>query len=113
MARFQIWFSPFFPGPYSVRSYAIVLWQAEANLCYLEHRFDFVSPLPWNMNSFEATNNSRYNAFYVPEVEMVIKRYRALESDPTALKRFIDQQQAITSGIMKVSSSHASLISYL
>jgi len=47
--------------------------------------------------------------FYLPEVEMVVKRYQVLQSDATALKRFIDQQQTIASGIMNVSASYSFL----
>jgi hypothetical protein len=42
----------------------------------------------------------------VPEVEMVVKRYQELGSEPPAQKRFIEQQQAIASEIMNVGPCH-------
>jgi hypothetical protein len=55
--------------------------------------------------SSDSITNRQQNAFYIPEIEMVIKRYQELESDPTALKTFVEQRQAIASEMMSVSKS--------
>jgi hypothetical protein len=56
-------------------------------------------------------NNSRSNAFYVPEVELVIKHYQELEPDPVSQERFVLQQQAIATRIMKVSACRGFCVS--
>lgn len=35
-------------------------------------------------------------------MEMIIKRYQELETDPTALERFVDHQQNLSSQMMEV-----------
>jgi hypothetical protein len=47
-------------------------------------------------------NNSKH-AYYVPEFKMLVKRYAELQSDPTTLSCFVEQQQAIACQMMKVS----------
>jgi hypothetical protein len=47
--------------------------------------------------------NRRQNAYYVPEIELVIGRYQELQMDPTVLRRFVEQQQRIASQMMEVS----------
>jgi len=49
----------------------------------------------------DAKTNGRHNAYYVPELEMVIKRYQALTADPTSLGHFVKQQQTVASQMMK------------
>jgi hypothetical protein len=51
----------------------------------------------------DAKANRRHNAYYVPELEMVITRYRALTADPVALDHFVKRQQAVASQMMTVS----------
>jgi hypothetical protein len=51
----------------------------------------------------DAKTNRRQNAYYVPEMEMIIKRYQELKTDPTALERFVDHQQNLSSQMMDVS----------
>ncbi|KIM79363.1 hypothetical protein PILCRDRAFT_823618 [Piloderma croceum F 1598] len=53
--------------------------------------------------TFEAKTNHKGNHFYVPEVEMVIERWRELQYDTKALDLFKNRQMAIASEIM----SHA------
>jgi hypothetical protein len=62
---------------------------------------------------FKSNDNGRQNAYYVPELEMVIKRYRELESEPTALKVFVNQQKAVASQMMKVSMVLINCLSYI
>lgn len=52
--------------------------------------------------TFESSDNGRQNAYYAPELELVVKRYRNLESDPAALKTFMDTQKAIAAQMMEV-----------
>jgi hypothetical protein len=52
--------------------------------------------------AFESSDNGRQNAYYVPEWEMVVKRYQELECDPTSLRAFMEHQKAAASQMMKV-----------
>lgn len=52
---------------------------------------------------FQAKANTTSNYFYVPEVEMVIKRWQELQYDHTALGLFQKRQLAVASEIMSVS----------
>jgi len=80
---------------------ALLVWRAEATVHHIGCHYDYpVKPPKYDKESFEAKNNCRQNAFYIPQVEMVVKRYQELESDPIALKRFVAEQQAIASVIM-------------
>lgn len=56
----------------------------------------------YDRGTFDNCDNGRQNAYYVPELEMIVKRYQELESDSTALNRFIEQQRVIASQMMKV-----------
>jgi hypothetical protein len=51
----------------------------------------------------DAKSNMPHNAYYVPELEMVIKQYQALTANPTGLEHFVKQQQTAASHMMKVS----------
>lgn len=57
--------------------------------------------------------NRRQNAYYVPEIEMVMNRYQELQADPTALKQFVDQQQTLASQMMDVSRIYKVRIRFL
>jgi hypothetical protein len=57
--------------------------------------------------------NRRQNAYYVPEVEMVMNRYQEFQADPTALKQFVDQQQTLASQMMDVSRIYKARIKFL
>jgi hypothetical protein len=59
---------------------------------------------------FESRENGRQNAYYVPEFEAVVGRYHELESKPTALQTFKEEQQAIASQMMKVIILPANLL---
>jgi hypothetical protein len=50
----------------------------------------------------DAKTNRRQNSYYVPEIDMVFKRYQELNVDPTALARFIEEQQTLASQMMEV-----------
>jgi hypothetical protein len=52
--------------------------------------------------TFDAKTNNRGDHFYVPEVEMVIERWRELQYDTKALDLFKNRQMAIASEIMSV-----------
>jgi hypothetical protein len=51
----------------------------------------------------DSKKNGQHNAYYVPEIEMVIKQYQAFKAEPIALGRFIEQQQSMASQMMKES----------
>jgi hypothetical protein len=52
--------------------------------------------------TFEPRTNNRHDQFYVPEVEMVIRRWQELQFDDKALELFKNRQLAIASEIMSV-----------
>lgn len=51
---------------------------------------------------FDSVDNGRSNAYYFPEIDSVIGRYKKLQSDYTALEAYQTQQKAIASQMMKV-----------
>jgi hypothetical protein len=42
--------------------------------------------------AFESSDNERQNAYYIPELEMVLKQYQDLMCDPTFLSAFVEGQ---------------------
>lgn len=70
-------------------------------LSFTENQTDHTQP--FNRKAFNAKNNSKNNAYYVPEVQVVVKRYQALLDDQSALDTFVAQQQKIATEIMDVS----------
>jgi hypothetical protein len=54
------------------------------------------------MANFNSTTNTKFHAYYVPEFEMVLRRYRDLEHEKPALDAFVNTQRKIASQIMAV-----------
>lgn len=48
--------------------------------------------------------NRRQNAYYVPEILMVIQQYQDLGENAMSLRRFVEHQQTLASQMMDVSS---------
>ncbi|KAF7971573.1 hypothetical protein HWV62_20822 [Athelia sp. TMB] len=52
-------------------------------------------------HAFDSTENGRNNAYYFPEIESVVERYKELESDATALATFVQEHKETASQMMK------------
>jgi hypothetical protein len=50
----------------------------------------------------ESQNNTRYDKYYGPEIQMVADQYIALENDAPALERFVKERQTAVSEMMTV-----------
>ncbi|KAF9467656.1 hypothetical protein BDZ94DRAFT_973698 [Collybia nuda] len=50
---------------------------------------------------FSSTNNTFHNMYYVPELRLVVKRFRSLEHDKVALGDFIQEQQTLATQLIQ------------
>jgi hypothetical protein len=62
--------------------------------------------LSGQMANFTSTTNTNFHAYYVPEFEMVVRKYRSLQHDSAALDAFTKSQRNIASQIMEVRHAH-------